>query len=96
MSAVQTKLHVHDGDVTFERVQDCTPYLERATKLRNEGMHGSSEMRHAAHFPAVLVERYCNQHGITFAEFMQRKEGHVRAMLSDPDLRGFRVWEGRA
>jgi len=92
--SVETRLHVHDGSVTFERIQDCTPILERATALHNGGHHGSSEMRHAADFPMVIVEKYCNDHHIEFAEFIQNKD-HVRRMLADPALAGFRVWKGR-
>lgn len=103
MSAVQvnapsvfdigTKLHVHDGNVTFERFQDCTPIHEQTQALHKEGHHGSGEMRHAARLPYVIVEKYCNDNNITFSEFMSNKE-HVRRMLNDPSLSGFRVWRG--
>jgi hypothetical protein len=95
VSDLQTRVHVSGGDVTFESIQDCTPALEHAQRLHNEGHHGSSEMRYAAHFPAVIVEAYCNIKGVTFHEFMQRKEGHINAMLNDPDLSGFRIWKGK-
>ena len=91
---MQTRIHVKDGDVTFESIQDCTPMLERCVALHNEGLHGSSEFRHAASLPNVLVERYCNDHNIEFSEFIGNK-AHVRAMLNDPSLSGFRVWKGR-
>lgn len=93
MAEMKTHIHVNDGNVTFESVQDCTSYLDKATSLHNEGHHGSSEMRHAAHFPAILVEKYCHQKNILFSEFMSNRE-HVRAMLGDPTLSGFRVWKG--
>jgi hypothetical protein len=51
-------------------------------------------MRLAASFPDVLVERYCNQNGIEFSEFMQNPV-HVKRMCADPDLSGFRIWTGR-
>lgn len=78
----------------IERIQDCTSILDHATALRNEGVHGDREMRHAAHFPAVIVERYCNETGITFEEFLANDE-HPLAMMRDPALAGFRVWNGR-
>jgi hypothetical protein len=52
-------------------------------------------MRHAARFPMVVVERYCNEKGITFEEWMSNPE-HAKAMLNDSALSAFRVWEGRA
>lgn len=92
---IGTRIHTNDsGDVTFERIQDCTPILERTTALSNEGHHGSNEMRHAASIPMVIVERYLNDHNITLAEFMGNPE-HVKRMLNDPSLSGFRIWKGR-
>jgi hypothetical protein len=92
--AVQTNFHKEDGNLIVENVQDCTPILEEAKRKHLEGEHGSSEMRHAAEFPFVLVQRYMNLHNITFREFMADKT-HIRRMLSDPDLAGFRIWQGR-
>ena len=93
---VGTRFHyIPETDTTaIERIQDCTPILEHATALRNEGHVGSSEMRHAARFPLVVVETYCNTKGITFHEYLSNPE-HARAMLRDPDLSAFRVWTGK-
>lgn len=94
MTGIATRIHnAGDGNVTFERVQDTSGYLEHAKALHNEGHHGSSEMRHAAKIPFIVVERYCNDHGITFEEFMKDKV-HVKRMLNDPSLAGFRIWKG--
>lgn len=93
---VATRFHEGDaGLVAIERVQDCTAIAEHAGRLRAEGQHGTSEMRHAARWPMVVVERYCNDRGITFEEWSRNPE-HARAMLNDPALSAFRVWEGRA
>lgn len=90
----QTRIH-QEGDTTvFESVQDCTPIAEHTRALHKEGFHGSKDMKHAASLPMVLVERYCNDRGIDFAEWM-RDPTHIRTMLSDPALAAFRVWEGR-
>ena len=95
MTGVATKIHTHDdGAVTFERVQDCTPILEHATALHNEGLHGSGDMRHAASLPFVLVERYCNDHNITYRDFMQSPD-HLKRVLNDPALAYFRIWPGK-
>lgn len=90
---VQTLMHEEDGKTIFERVQDCTPIAERTKALHNEGLHGSSEMKHAASLPLVLVERYCNDNGITFNEFCSSQD-HIKRMLNDPSLSHFRVWRG--
>lgn len=90
----QTVVALQDGNLITGTVQDCTPIVQEATRKRNEGEHGSSDMRHAASFPAVVVEKYCNDSGITFAEFMEDR-AHIRRMLNDPALSYFRIWEGR-
>ena len=94
MSGVLTRLHEHDGALTFERVQDVEPILDATAARRVAGMTGSSEMRHAASIPKVVVEAYCNRQGITFAEFMGNP-AHGKAMLNDPALSAFRIWQGR-
>lgn len=97
MSDIQTKYHyIPEGDTTaIERVQDCSSFVKRAADLRAAEMTGTSEMRHAAHFPAVVVETYMNNAGITWAEFLRNPE-HGKRMLNDPALKAFRVWEGQA
>lgn len=93
-SDLKTVVAVEDGKMITGSVQDCTAIVEETTRKRNEGEHGTSEMRHAASFPEVLVEKYCNTNGIEFSEFMQNQV-HVKRMLQDPALSYFRVWEGR-
>ena len=90
---VQTLMHEEDGKTIFQRVQDCDPIAEQTKALHNAGVHGSSEMRHAAKLPMVLIERYCNDNGITFREWMN-EPAHIRRMCNDPSLSHFRVWKG--
>ena len=94
---IETVLHSHNdgtGSVSFETRQNVAPILDVTKRRHTEGLHGSGEMRHAASFPRVLVDKYCNDHNITFQEWMTNKE-HVRRMLNSPDLSGFRIWPGR-
>lgn len=51
-------------------------------------------MKHAAKIPKAVIENYMARVGITFHEFMV-DDKHVRAMLNDPELSGFRIWKGR-
>jgi hypothetical protein len=84
-----------DGDDLIERRSfDSEPFLEHAADLRSRGILGSSELKHAASFSPAVVELYKQQWGITHHEFMTNPT-HIRRMLSDPDLKGFRVWEGK-
>lgn len=88
-----TNLHFADGRMVVERVQDCTALAEHCAKLRHE-TEQRGEMRLAARLPEVVVERYCNDNGITFGEFIGSPE-HLRRVCNDPALAAFRVWSGR-
>jgi len=94
MEAVKTKLVAQDGNLHVIRTQDCDPVAEHAAGLRQIGAVGSNEMRHAAHIPMVAIETYCNIHNIEFREFI-KDQTHIRAMLNDPALKAFRIWEGK-
>jgi hypothetical protein len=84
-----------EGQLThIERVQDCTPIAEYAKAQHNAGFHGSSELKHAARIPNVIIEKYCNDHNIEFSEFMRNRE-HMRRVLNDPSLAAFRIWPGK-
>lgn len=94
MGAMTTEVSIDNGDATFKSSQDCTGILDHTKRLHNEGIHGSNEMRHAARIPQVVIEQYLTQNGILFSEFMSN-EVHIKRMLNDPALAGFRIWAGR-
>lgn len=83
-----------DGKVFIAQTQDCTAIAERAKRLHNEGRHGSSDFKHAATIPDVILERYMNEHNVTYAELMGNPE-HFRRICNDPDNKMFRIWPGR-
>lgn len=91
---VRTVVALQDGALHTGTVQDCTPYLDRAKAMHNEGFHGSSDMKLAASIPFVLVEKYLNDAGILMSEFCNNPQ-HMRRMLSDPALAHFRIWNGK-
>ena len=93
----ETIIHRHmdgNGTLTFETVQDCTGSAERAQRMHNEGVHGSSDMKLAATIPNVFIDDYCNRNNITFHEFIKNRE-HIKAILNDPALAYFRIWKGK-
>lgn len=83
----------NDGSLTTGTVQDCTPIAEYAKARHNAGLTGSGDMKLAASIPFVIVEKYCNDNNITFAEF-SRDKAHTRRLLTDPALSHFRIWKG--
>ena len=90
---VQTHIALEDGNLITGTVQDCTPILEDAKARHNAGFHGTSELKHAARIPSVVIETYCNVAGIDFSEFMQNP-AHIKRVLNDPALKDFRIWPG--
>ncbi len=83
--------------VTVHRQQDVDPILQsvREHKDRGADRKASESMGYfVGTIPAVIVEEYCKQEGITYHEFCE-DSSHVRRILSDPDYKKFRIWEGR-
>ena len=88
-----TNFHFVDGLMVVERAQDCTVLADHCGALNRE-TEQRGEVRLAASIPDVIVERYCNDNGITFEEWCANPE-HIRRVCNDPALVAFRVWPGR-
>lgn len=95
MSALDlaTKIVVQDDKMFVGRSQDCTPIAEFAKRQHNAGFHGSSEMRHAAKIPNVIIEQYCNDRQLLYSEVM-RDPVHIKRICNDPKNAAFRIWKG--
>ena len=91
---LETKFHFHDGSMTVQRTQDCSAIAEVTKAKSREGLHGSADMKLAASIPFVMVEKYCNDNGVEFSDFMQNPE-HIKRVVNDPALAHFRVWRGQ-
>jgi hypothetical protein len=84
-----------DGQQIIERrSENVEPLLEHCAGLRGIGHTGSSDFRLAAKLPKSAVEAYLAHHGITLHEF-NTNPAHIKAMLNDPALSKFRIWQGR-
>jgi hypothetical protein len=90
----KTVIALEDGALITGTIQDCTAIAERAKYMHNIGHHGSNDMRLAATVPMVMIEKYCNNNGITYQEFASGQE-HKNRLLGDPALSHFRVWKGK-
>jgi len=91
---MKTELHLQGDDLVVHYQQDVEPILEFCKAQHNAGFHGTSEMRHAALVPDILVYAYIERNGITFHEFIANDE-HMKRFLDDPSLSQFRIWKGK-
>jgi hypothetical protein len=93
---VQTWMAEEDGQTIIKRSQDCTAILEQCHELRATGAGTSTtgDGHWAGRIPAAEVEKYINEHGITFREFIGNPV-HVQRYLNDPDHKLLRIWTGR-
>jgi hypothetical protein len=92
--ALHTSFAEADGKIFVGQSQDCTPIAERAQALHKAGQFGSSDMKHAATIPDVILEKYMNEHGVTYAELMSNPV-HFKRICNDPDNKCFRIWPGK-
>lgn len=90
---LSTTFAEQDGKLFVGRSQDCTPIAEDAKRRHNAGEFGTSEMKHAARIPNVIVEKYCNENGVTFEQFMA-DPAHIKRVVQHPDNSMFRIWKG--
>lgn len=81
-------------DLTSETLDNLRVVSDHCQRLRSSGLTGDKDMRVLAHVPGFMIEKWCNDHGITFAAFMRDNEIQTK-MLNDPDMKAFRVYEGR-
>ena len=94
MSLIDTSYHHQGDEMIVNRSQDCTPIAEYAKAQHNAGYHGSSEVKHAARIPLVIVEAYCNTNNVSFADVMTDR-AHMKRIVEDPANAAFRIWKGR-
>lgn len=90
---LSTTFAEQDGRLFIGRSQDCTPIAEDAKRRHNAGEFGTSEMKHAARIPNVVVEAYCNEQGVSFEQFMADPV-HIKRVVQDPKNDAFRIWKG--
>lgn len=85
---------IHDDggvrDLLYADMSELHAVADYCKARRNEGLTGAKDMPVLAEFPSEIVEKYINDTGITFEEWMQNP-AHVRRMLRDPALSYFRI-----
>lgn len=94
LDELKTITKLEDGNLVYGSVQNVENILNEAKARHNEGLHGTKELKHAAKIPFIVIEKYCNDHGITFSEFMGNRD-HIKTVVNDPSLKAFRIWPGK-
>lgn len=86
---------LHDVHLYEASRADLDVVAEHCGAMRSAGYTGpANDMKLAASVPAFFIQKYINDNGITFADFM-RDQAHINRFLADPALAHFRVWQGR-
>lgn len=57
-------------------------------------MTGDRDMRALMTVPAIIVQQYMNENGVSYPEFIRNPE-HAKRMMNDPALSAFRIHPGR-
>lgn len=94
MSGINTRYHSEDNKLIVQRVQDCEPVLDSAAALRGAGLIGSPDMRHAGRIPAVVLEKWLNEAGLTLDQ-ADEVSALIKRKLMNGEFAKLRVWEGR-
>lgn len=94
---MDTKYHYDELEdkLIIEKVQDVEPILEANKKALNEDNNFTSEVfNHVARIPIVCIEKWCNEKGIKYNEFMG-DTNLLKLFLNDPDNKFLRTKAGR-
>jgi hypothetical protein len=81
------------GDVTVERRFDIQPIIEDIQTLKSVSDGKGKNFWHIGKIPMGIIEKYMQEWGITFADFM-KDPTHGRRILTDPNYSKFRIYEG--
>lgn len=99
--SVETKYHYDQSAdrLIIERVQDIEPIIEENKRKINalnghESSRWKGDFHHVASVPEVVVEKWCKDHGFTFADFIRDPKISKR-FLNDSCNAHFRTKPGK-
>ena len=83
-----------DGDeIRLVRAQDAEPILEGIKDLKSNGFTGTPDFRHVGRIPAVVLEMWINEAGISYSDH-DAVADLIHRKLLDGDFAKLRVHEG--
>jgi hypothetical protein len=92
-TGVQTFTGLVDGRMVINRAQDVEPVLDLLSGMRQITNGKGETFWWVGEIPNAIVEKYLNENGVTYQEFLADKT-HVNRILKNPDYKKFRVLEG--
>lgn len=84
---------LHEAHVYEARVDDLREVADYAQKRADMGLQGSKDMWYAATVPAFIIQKFCNEKGIAWKEFM-RNQSIQTYFLNSEYAAPFRVHKG--
>src|ERR1700724_2793055 len=93
LMSVAARLHLHDGDLTVEHVQDVEPIIEQNAALRAEPQR-SDWGRWVASIPNVIIVKWMDEEaarGNHVLPFTKEFDEIVARKLKDPEWAYLRV-----
>jgi len=98
MSDISTE-YSHDwktDTLHVKREQDCEPIVDEVARLKQvtDGRGDTSLGYFVGRIPAIIVEKYLTEMGVTYREFMQ-EDVHIKRIMNDPAYKKFRIFEGK-
>lgn len=86
--SVLTNVHINrnEGSITFERIQDIEPILDRNKALQNEAHPFAVDWHHIGTIPNVILEKWMNEEGVNILKMPAEEWGQfIKRKLRDPD-----------
>lgn len=98
MNDIKTHYHydaLENKDV-IAVTQDCEPIVDevKLLKQRTDGRGDTSLGYHVGRIPAAIINQYLKFAGVTFEEFCADNT-HVMRIINNPELKRFRIFEGK-
>lgn len=84
----------NDAYVYETKISDIKAVADFAQDRANAGLLGDKDFKHAASVPAFIIQKYCDDKGIVWREFMNN-QAMINSFLDSEYCTPFRIWKGR-
>lgn len=84
----------HEAHIYEANMDDLHAVADHCKALQSAGLTGDRDMRALMTVPAIIVQKYMNENGVSYGEFIRNPE-HAKRMMNDPALSAFRIHRGR-